>query len=83
MIPGLVGEALPYKNLRAYLTTNHSAVSVSLNDFASKLQQIELDLKRETSDGLQYLKNDLNRLTQEHKKVTAETKEELKHYSLT
>ena len=83
VIPGLVGEALPYKNLRAYLTTNHSTVSVSLIDFASKLQQIELDLKRETSDGIQYLKNDLNRLNLEHKKVTAETKEELKQYSLT
>jgi chromosome segregation ATPase len=44
---------------------------------------MELDLKRETSQGVQSLKNDLNRLNIEHKKLASETKEELKHYSLT
>ena len=44
---------------------------------------MELDLKRETSQGVQSLKNDLNRLNIEHKKLSSETKEELKHYSLT
>ena len=83
LIPGLVGEILPYKNLKAYLTTNHSIVSVSLNDFASKLQQMELDLRRENSNGLHSLKNELSRLNLEHKKVIAESKEELKNYSLT
>jgi hypothetical protein len=44
---------------------------------------MELDLKRETTQGVQSLKNDLNRLNIEHKKLASETKEELKHYSLT
>jgi hypothetical protein len=44
---------------------------------------MELDLKRETTQGVQSLKNHLNRLNIEHKKLASETKEELKHYSLT
>jgi hypothetical protein len=44
---------------------------------------MELDLKRETTQGVLSLKNDLNRLNIEHKKLASETKEELKNYSLT
>ncbi len=46
LIPGLVGDSLPFKNLKAYLTSNHTNVQVTLNDMGTKLQQMELDLKR-------------------------------------
>lgn len=77
VIPGLVGPNCAYKNMRSYLTQNHTTVTFQLNEMAQRLNNMDMAIKRESQELTTSFKADVAKLNVERFALAATLRQEI------